>query len=385
MTSIRDSVHGYIQLGEEELGLVDSQAFQRLRRVRQLGLTSLVYPSATHTRFQHSLGVMHLAERFGESLDLRDGEVEKVKLAALLHDTGHGPFSHASENVIEKHGLRHEDFSCEVIDRLEDRYSADASELRDIIRGESRLGQVVAGDVDADRMDYLIRDSQSSGLEHGKIDYETIIRLAEMRDGELVFDVKAVDALEALLSSRFHMRKTLYNHKTAVIAEKMLQRAIDRYISQGNSLEEFMRMDDYRADQALRRSGSEAVRTLYRRIRRRNLFKEALVLGEDKLGRKRLRELEKEVRQPKKLEAEIAEELGIEAYEVIVKPPETPELQQLDINVLKNGDMRPLSDFTSLPESLKEAEWRTAALRVYTPEKHVEDVGSVAGSVVESF
>ncbi|PSG99991.1 MAG: phosphodiesterase, partial [Nanohaloarchaea archaeon SW_4_43_9] len=116
---VQDAVHGYIKLSEEEKRIVDSPAFQRLRRIRQLGFTSLIYPSATHTRFQHSLGVTHLTGKFADSLNLKDEKRKELRLAALFHDTGHGPFSHVSEMMSKQYGVSHEDFSCEVIDRLE--------------------------------------------------------------------------------------------------------------------------------------------------------------------------------------------------------------------------------------------------------------------------
>ena len=123
---IQDALHGYIQLEDEEEKIVDRPEMQRLRRIQQVGLSSLVYPSATHTRFQHSLGVMHTAGKFADSLGINGDRRKELRIAGLLHDSGHGPFSHASEVVAEKNGFSHEELSCKVVDSLEDEFSVEA-------------------------------------------------------------------------------------------------------------------------------------------------------------------------------------------------------------------------------------------------------------------
>ena len=218
MTYIRDSIHGYIELSDEELSIIDSSEMQRLRRIKQLGLSHLVYPSANHTRFEHSLGVMHLAGELADSLDLDQKETKTLRIAGLLHDSGHGPFSHASEVVAERRGISHEEISCEVVEKLENNFSVDAEKVKRTIKGENKIGKVLAGDIDADRMDYLVRDAYNSGTEYGNIEYETIIRLAKMYEEEVCFERKAVQSLESLFTSRFHMIKSLYSHHASRIA-----------------------------------------------------------------------------------------------------------------------------------------------------------------------
>lgn len=378
---IQDSIHGYIQLNEEEKEIVDSPALQRLRRVSQLGLTPLVYPSATHTRFQHSLGVMHLAGKFAESLDLDEERRKELRIAALLHDSGHGPFSHASELMSENHGVSHEDFSCEVIDRLEDTYSVSKYRLHKIIRGKLEIGQIVAGDIDADRMDYLIRDAHTTGVEHGEVDVDTIIRNAEIDSRRLVYSEKAVPALEALLTSRFHMTKTVYSHHTAVIAEKMLHHAFEDLLLQGRGLEEIMRMDDYEAHNALLGANGVAGE-LYRRIKDRRLFKRSLIWDGDTVSRQNLQELE-QVSNPREIEAKIAKEAEIPEHEVILDLPSTPGIKDMDIRIKKNGKVKNMSEISPMPEALTEAEWQTASLNVYSPEQKTEKVKSVAKKILE--
>ncbi|WP_414837387.1 HD domain-containing protein [Candidatus Nanosalina sp. VS9-1] len=385
MKHIQDALHGYIELNSEEVNVLDSAQMQRLRRIRQLGLSSLVYPSATHTRFQHSLGVMHIAGRFAESLDLDDQRSQELRIAGLLHDSGHGPFSHASEVVAEKHGFSHEDFSCRIIDELEDEYSVESQRVKKIIKGDLEIGQIVAGDIDADRMDYLMRDSHASGLEHGEIDYDTIIRLAEIDSRRLVFSEKAVQALESLFTARFHMIKTLYNHHTSLIAEKMLQRSLENLIEEENiAVEEMMQLDDYEAHSKLLNSKGSS-RKLYSRIKDRNLYKRALVWDIDDVPKEALKSLERRIKKPRKLEKEIAEEADTRPDEVIIHTPSTPGISDIDVKVKKKGDIRPLSELSPIPDALTDAEWRNVALRVYAPDEKVDEVREASRKILKDY
>ena len=384
MKNIQDALHGYIELSDEEVNVLDSPEMQRLRRIKQLGLSSLVYPSATHTRFQHSLGVMHIAGRFAQSLGLDEEKKKELRMAGLLHDSGHGPFSHASEVVAEKEGHSHEDFSCEIVDKLEDSYSVDPVRVRKIIKGELEIGHVVAGDIDSDRMDYLMRDAHASGLKHGQIDYETIIRLAQIDSRRLVFDSKAVQALESLFTARFHMMKTLYQHHTSLVAEKMLQRSLENFLEEGVGVKELMRLDDYTAHSRLSKSdGSAGI--LYERIGERNLYKRAIVWGPEELTREGLKSVEKRIENPRELEKRIAEEASVPEHEVIIDKPSIPDHEELNVKIKSGQDIGPLEDFSPIPEALEDARWRNVALRVYAPEDKIEDVKSSAETVLKSY
>ena len=384
MKNIQDALHGYIELSDEEVNVLDSPEMQRLRRIKQLGLSSLVYPSATHTRFQHSLGVMHIAGRFAQSLGLDEEKKKELRMAGLLHDSGHGPFSHASEVVAEKEGHSHEDFSCEIVDKLEDSYSVDPVRVRKIIKGELEIGHVVAGDIDSDRMDYLMRDAHASGLKHGQIDYETIIRLAQIDSRRLVFDSKAVQALDSLFTARFHMMKTLYQHHTSLVAEKMLQRSLENFLEEGVGVNELMRMDDYTAHSRLSKSdGSAGI--LYERISERNLYKRAIVWGPEELTREGLKSVEKRIGNPRRLEKQIAEEASVSEYEVIIDKPSIPDHEELNVKIKSGQDIGPLEDFSPIPEALEDARWRNVALRVYAPEDKIKEVKSSAETVLKSY
>ena len=165
---IRDSVYGDIRLNEFEVRIMDMPQFQRLRRIKQLGLISLIYPGATHTRFEHCVGTMHLGSKLSEELELDSDEIELIRASGLLHDIGHGPFSHVSEGVLS---VPHEELSKFVItktsmrDLLEEKFDVD--EIVDIINGKGRLGPIVSGELDVDRMDYLLRDSHNTGVSYG--------------------------------------------------------------------------------------------------------------------------------------------------------------------------------------------------------------------------
>lgn len=380
MKRIEDALHGYIKLNDEEVGVLDAPQVQRLRRIKQLGLSSLVYPSVTHTRFQHSLGVMHLAGRFAESMDLSEERRQQVRLAGLLHDSGHGPFSHASEIVAEKKGLSHEDLSCQVVDQLEDRVSADTSEIKEMIQGTHELS-IVAGDIDADRLDYLMRDAHTSGLEYGMIDQDTIISSAELHEGQLVFDERSVQALESLFSSRFHMIKTLYTHHAATIAEKMLQRSLEALL-EFHSIEEVMQMDDYSAHNQLLNADNQASE-IYSSIKDRNLYKTALEWGVDEATQEGLQVIENRIEEPEKVEEKIAEQANVPPHKVILDPPKTPRIQDIDVKVKTGNQIKPLQEISPIPGSLKDAEWRTVSLKVYTPEENKEEVRKAAEKVLK--
>ena len=162
---IRDSVYGDINLNKFEVSIMDMPQFQRLRRIKQLGLISLIYPGANHTRFEHSIGTMNLGSKLAEELELEKDEIELIRTSALLHDIGHGPFSHVSEGVLS---VPHEKLTEYVIkntsmkDLLEEKF--DVNEIVDIINGRGHLGPIVSGELDVDRMDYLLRDSHNTGV-----------------------------------------------------------------------------------------------------------------------------------------------------------------------------------------------------------------------------
>ncbi len=233
---ITDPIHRSIRYSRAERDIIDSPVFQRLRRIRQLAGAHLVYPSAQHSRFEHSLGAMHIAGLAGESLLTKgyidDAEVvEELRLAALLHDIGHGPFSHLFEEVLEtKTSTSHEEIGRRIIAKTEiaDSLSKNGHSPEHIARlsfGQSKTGflnEIISGGLSADIMDYLPRDAYFTGAEYGKVDYYRLVSSFEVSKGRLAIDRSALNSLESMLISRYEMFKAVYFHKTVRSAEVML-------------------------------------------------------------------------------------------------------------------------------------------------------------------
>jgi uncharacterized protein len=239
VAEIRDPVHGYVRMTEVERQLVDSPFVQRLRRIHQLAGSYLVYPGATHTRFEHVIGAMHVAGEIAESLagasEMDKDAIQEARIAALLHDVGHGPFSHMYEEVLSDE-VSHEDISKRVIletsirDILE-RNGFSSKKMSDFAVGRQKskppfMNEIIAGSLSADMMDYLPRDSYFTGVEYGKVDTQRVIDSLHVADGHLVIDDAALYAYEALLLARYEMFKAVYFHRTVRAAELMLVHAM---------------------------------------------------------------------------------------------------------------------------------------------------------------
>jgi len=230
VTRIRDPIHNYIHvdaMGEE---LLDAPRVQRLRRIHQLGTGSLVYPGANHTRFEHSLGAYHLAGQAARALGLGDDDRKAVQAAALLHDVGHGPFSHTSDPLYRDFLHRtHEDLSVDAVQKgaLADvlaRHGVEPARVVALVRGETPLGGLVSGDLDVDRMDYLVRDSHYTGVNIG-VDLQRLVSDLALTPQGVAVKAGSVPAAEMLLVTRVQMYATVYFHRTLRVAERMIERA----------------------------------------------------------------------------------------------------------------------------------------------------------------
>ncbi len=241
---VYDEVHGYIELTEAERAIVDSPIFQRLRFIKQLAAAWYVYPGATHTRFSHSLGAMHLMGVIASRLyslgyiHSKD-DVQLLRLVALLHDVGHTPFSHAIEPYLrETLGITHEDLSRVIILGSYDiretlaEYGYDPHEIVAILEGKHReplYNQLTSGGLDVDRMDYLLRDALHTGVSYGTIDIHRLINTIVVDgEGNLAVLEKGLEALENFYVARLHMYRTVYYHKTIVGYEILLRKIYDR-------------------------------------------------------------------------------------------------------------------------------------------------------------
>ena len=231
-----DPIYGFIRIPNTLIfNLIADPYFQRLRRISQMGLSYLVYPGAHHTRFHHALGSMHLMEqaiqllRF-KGVKLTPEEEEGLLCAILLHDIGHGPFSHAMENSIVE-GVQHEHISLLFMEELNHRFNGSLTIAIEIFKGEHPkifLNQLVSSQLDMDRLDYLKRDSFYTGVAEGNINAERLITMLNVVDGELVVEAKGIYSVEKFLMARRFMYWQVYLHKTGIVAEQLLIRILKR-------------------------------------------------------------------------------------------------------------------------------------------------------------
>ncbi len=233
---INDPLYGFISIPSELIyDIINHRYFQRLRRIKQLGMTDLVYPGALHTRFHHALGSMHLMNEALNNLRIRgveisDEEYNGALVAILLHDVGHSPFSHALENELVL-GLDHEEISLIIMKELNHQFGGELDLAIKIFNGDydrKFLHQLVSSQLDIDRLDYLNRDSFFTGVIEGRIGSERIIKLLNVYNDELVVEEKGIYSIENFLSARRLMYWQVYIHKTTVGVEKMLIQIIRR-------------------------------------------------------------------------------------------------------------------------------------------------------------
>ena len=383
MTTIKDSVHDHISVDGVAADLLDTGPVQRLRRVAQLGTVKLVYPSANHTRFEHSLGVYHLADRALDSLGVGGVEAERVRAAALLHDIGHAPFSHNVEELIHRQtGLYHDDVTdllvdTEIGDVLLDN-DLDPERIAGLIAGEGQYGQLVSGELDVDRMDYLVRDAHHTGVPYGTIDHERLVRELTFADGDLVLDEGNVQTAESLLMARALMTPTVYAHPVARISKAMLRRATERLLATPDiSADRVRRMDDYDLISALRMTPE--TETFADRYDRRDLFKRAVWAEYDDTPAA-LREADHE--RVRDLEADIAERAAVDASEVVLDVPAEPSMAESTSEVLVGGEVRRLGDHSPLVTALRTAQEQQWRMGVYTVTDATDRVGKAAVDVL---
>ncbi len=232
-----DPIYGFIAIRSDLiLQLINHPYFQRLRRISQMGLSSLVYPGAHHTRFEHAIGAMHIMQNAitvlsEKGLQISEKEKEAMLAAILLHDVGHGPFSHATEKALLP-GVHHEEISIRVIELLNEQFKGALDLALQIFRNEYHrkfMHQLVSGQIDVDRLDYLKRDSFYTGVTEGNINTDRIVAMMNVENEELVFESKGVHSLEKFLLARRLMYWQVYLHKTSLVAELILVKVLLRF------------------------------------------------------------------------------------------------------------------------------------------------------------
>jgi HD superfamily phosphohydrolase len=358
---IRDPLWNNISLDPLALRLVDTRAFQRLRYVRQLGLAYLVYPGATHTRFEHALGAWHLAGRTLALLKARgdlpaalEQEAQVVSAAALLHDIGHYPFSHALEEIGAPH---HEDVAGalltrgEIADVLREAVADDAPErVVDLIRGRSAspLQGLISGSLDLDKIEYLKRDALMCGVPYGEIDVDRLIHsltlVVDPSTARTTIGVaeKGLSALESLLFAKYQMYRNVYWHHAVRSATAMYKRLVADAIRSGTlRVSELASFSD---ESLLHQLDERAPSPLLRGLRERRLYKRAFECPSAELPDNAAEWIATDRELVTATEDQLARELGLEPREVLLDYPVKTQMLDLDMPVLRrNGDVQRLT------------------------------------------
>jgi len=387
-------VHGYVYISKAEKDIIDSYPMQRLRRLRQLAGSEYVYPGANHTRFEHCVGVMYLADKAVESPHLsqrvNDEELDMIRIAGLLHDIGHGPFSHIFEQLLIKDLEKtHEDMTSWIIEK---------GELRDIITemgyrpeevgklavgklhspGKAFLDQIISSAVDVDKQDFIVRDTFHTGAHYGFVDVFRLIHALDVFGEDLAVDLGALSALEAFMIARIESFKSIYFHRVGRAAQIMLAMAMERAdkelgLTTFMTPEEYLAMDDYTVWSALKKC--ELSKGIINDLERRRMLKcayertfyEMDTMVSNIFGRAAFRE---------QIKREIAKEAGVDTEAVIIDVPTVPSvpyhhsvlMEAMEVPVFRKSQAGKktsyrLSDVSKIIENLKGF---INILRVYT-------------------
>jgi len=384
---IKDPVHGYVEVEEFALALLDSPALQRLRYIKQLGFSYLVYPGANHTRFEHSLGTMFLADVACRRFGLTDDERRLVTAAALLHDIGHGPFSHASEPLMEQFLHRtHDDIHLIVEESggsLLRNSGIDPEELCAVVKGKHPLSGIIHGDLDVDRMDYLLRDAYFTGVPYGTVDAQRLIRHLIRTDEGTVLDENGVNAAESLLIARTLMRPSVYYHHVSRIGESMFQLAVLEHLTGAPdaTAQQILTMDDAGCMHALQNSEKPVARALAAQLYGRRLYKRALSVGSDQVNIAAFQD-GVPIEKCRLMATAIAEQAGIEPHEVLLDIPSVPTEMSLGVRVKNRHAVVNFEEISPRIRTLnatRREQWR---LGVYTLSGQQERVADAACEVL---
>ena len=382
---IKDPVHGYIEVPAEILPLVDSPALQRLHHIRQLGFAYLVYPGANHTRFEHSLGAMHLASLLCRHLGFGTAETRTICCAALLHDIGHGPYSHASERLMQEYTqFSHDDIREQlkepILAKQLEKNSISPDEVAALISGSHRYAGIIHGDLDVDRMDYLLRDAHYTGAPYGNFDAERLTKSLAVVDNKIVLNDSGISAAESLLIARTLMGPSVYYHHACRIAEEMFLLACRSHFRKDiDAVREFLTMDDVTATALLLNSDEEITRDLINRIRTRKLYKRAVYAGKELVDRDHLPQTKSGI---ERLHTAIAETAGVAPDKIILDIPPLRKEMKMDIKVRNHHDLVPFEEIVpmiAMMNATRQGQWR---LGVYAPAELRERVSDAAREVL---
>lgn len=390
---VKDPVWGYIELDEYDRRIVDTTSFQRLRRIMQLPLVYLVYPCARHTRFDHSLGCFYLAGEYAKHLELDEYWIRVLKYAALLHDIGHTPYSHLLEALLIEKGLNHEVMGIKILNEDSELASAiETSDVRikdivDILEKRRPESAIISGPTDADKLDFLIRDSYFTGATYGIVDAKRIIMMTKIIDGKIMISVRGLGVLEELALARLQSFMNIYFHHTARAAQSLFLRGV-RLIEysldfSSMSVEEYISQDDYTVWCTMK--ANEKSREVIKRIESRILPKRAF---EDRMSRENVSlAILSKPHIKRSIEEEIASMAGIGAEYVWVDTPYVPPLplsdsQEVTFYEESAEGIREVSIESFMLKSVSEV---YNIIRVYTESEYRERVYKAAKEYFESF
>ena len=404
---IIDPIHDFVRVNSNELKIIDTSIFQRLRRIRQLSGAHLIYPGAQHTRFEHSLGVMHMASMAGHVLYekgiVSSDNIQNLRFAGLLHDIGHGPFSHLFEELLQKRKMSHEDIGRDIIlkTQIGDLISANGFNkkfITELAFGDSKfqfMNEIISGALSADIMDYLLRDGYFTGAEHAKIDHNRLTYSLDVYKNKLALEKSALVNFETMMISRYQMFKAVYFHKTVRAGEVMLLESM--YLAEeelglsSTSLNEYLKLTDEVILSKLlnlpeRNSKLRIAKKIATDYLNRNLFKsvfEVSVTG-NAITKKRMQSIREEVSKKSKVDIN---EIFVDSSNTPSIPLSPSKKESKSIIILERDGVKttakemPISDIRLV--SVMSGFMKI--LRVYTPANNRKKVEIAAKSILNDL
>ena len=404
---IIDPIHDFVRVNSNELKIIDTPIFQRLRRIRQLSGAHLIYPGAQHTRFEHSLGVMHIASMAGHALHekgiVSSDNIQNLRFAGLLHDIGHGPFSHLFEELLQKRKISHENIGRDIIlkTQIGDLISANGFNkkfITELAFGDSKfqfMNEIISGALSADIMDYLLRDGYFTGAEHAKIDHNRLTYSLDVYKNKLALEKSALVNFETMMISRYQMFKAVYFHKTVRAGEVMLLESM--YLAEeelglsSTSLNEYLKLTDEVILSKLlnlpeRNSKLRIAKKIATDYLNRNLFKsvfEVSVTG-NAITKKRMQSIREEVSKKSKVDIN---EIFVDSSNTPSIPLSPSKKESKSIIILERDGVKttakemPISDIRLV--SVMSGFMKI--LRVYTPANNRKKVEIAAKSILNDL
>jgi uncharacterized protein len=405
---IKDPIHGYVRITQTERAIIDTRPLQRLRRIRQLAGSEYVYPAANHTRFEHVLGAMYLAGVLADTLpaDLPSQERHELRIAALIHDIGHGPFSHVFEPLMMKYLRKtHEDLVSWLVSKTEladvlEKHGFDSKRMGRLAVGRvgdrkrPYLDQVISSSIDVDKMDFLVRDSFHTGAGYGSIDVYRLLYSMDILDGNLAVDGTAIAALESFLLARIESFRTIYFHRASRAVQIMLVKALEAArdelaLLKFDDPEDFLRLDDYSVWTGLKECKKSRGIMVDLELRRllKCTYERTLYATEELVSNVITKQVVRD-----DVQKEIARKAKVPEEDVIIDVPTQPsvpyhrtaEIQPLDIPVflrLSHGKKRKaqLAEVSRIGFVLRAF---MNIVRVYTKEKYRDRVEEVSKQIL---